>query len=262
MHGYVYNSKGEAKLVPFVYALMSSRRQCDYEAVFRALLEELQDRHLVLAAEGILADYELSVWNAVAAVFGVPVHGCAFHWATAVQRNCQKHGLEAAARTNKELASDMQQLKQMQFLGHNHITGYFNAMTAKHSNLDPTHPMASVLRYFGRQWIHGKFPPSTWSQFKVTIRSNNGVEGWHKSFNVLVGKTPHLYSFIASIASDAQSHCDDIAAQDFHRPCRPKQARREKSLQDLQKRYEEETLGISEYLLKCAAIYRPKKFAA
>ena len=47
-----------------------------------------------------------------------------------------------------------------------------------------------------------------------------------------------------------------------NRPCRPKQARREKSLQDLQKRYEEETLGISEYLLKCAAIYRPKKFAA
>ena len=256
------NSKGEAKLILFVYALMSSRRQCDYEAVFRELQQALGRRDLVLAAEGVLADYELAVWNAVAAVFNIPVHGCAFHWAMAVQRKCQQYGLEAAARQDKNLEADMQQLKQMQFLGHNHITGYFNAMTAKHSNLDPRQPMACLLRYFDRQWIHGKFPPSTWSQFKVTIRSNNGVEGWHKSFNVLVGKTPHLYSFIASIASDAQSHCDDIAAQDFHRPCRPKQARREKSLQDLQKRYEEETLGISEYLLKCAAIYRPKKFAA
>ena len=111
---------------------------------------------------------------------------------------CQKYGPEAAARYDKNLEEDMQQLKQMQFLGHNHITVYFKAMTAKHFNLDPRHPMACVLRYFDRQWIHGKFPPSTWSQFKVTIRSNNGVEGWHKNS-----------------------------------PCRPKQARREKSLQDL-----------------------------
>ena len=256
----MYSKEGEAKLVPFVYALMASRRQCDYEEVFRAVLQALEGLGLALAAEQFLADFELAVWNAVGSIFNVPVHGCAFHWAMAVQRACAKHGLELAAKNNKELESDMQQLKQLQFLAHNHIPGFFHAMAEKHSNLEARHPMAKVLRYFDRQWIHGNFALKFWSQFEVTIRTNNGVEGWHKSFNEVVGRRPHLYKFIACIAADAESHCDDLAAQDFQRPCRPKQARREKSLQDLQTRYKAQAMIPSAYLLACARIYRPKKF--
>ena len=51
-------------------------------------------------SEGVLAYFELAMWNALVMMLCVPVHACAFHWAKAAQRNFQKHGLEAAARND------------------------------------------------------------------------------------------------------------------------------------------------------------------
>ena len=107
------------------------------------MLRALEQRGLTLAAEGFLADFELAVWNAVDAVFGVPVHGCAFHWAQAIQKNYQKHGLDAAVKGNKEMWADTQALKHIQFLYSIHILDFFNRMKARHSNLDPSHPLAT-----------------------------------------------------------------------------------------------------------------------
>ena len=125
MHGYEHYSTGEAKLIPLVYALMSSRRQCDYQAVFRTVKEAIEARGWVLAMEEVLADFELTVWHAAEEVFGVRIHACAFHWAAAVQKNAQKYGLGAAVHGNMEQWEDIQRLKQIQFLSYRHIEQAF-----------------------------------------------------------------------------------------------------------------------------------------
>ena len=154
----------------------------------------------------------------------------------------------------------MLQLTQFQFLPPDHIVRAFNLLKATYAHLDVMHPVSSMLSYFERQWVFGSFPAESWSQFGCTIRTNNGVEGFHKTFNDVIGRKPHLYRFIVAIASDAQRSSDDIAANDFRRDCRPQQARRDQRIQDLQRVYTEKQMRVDEYLMKCARIYRPKKF--
>ena len=51
MHGYVHLEDGSSKLVPFIYVLLTRRRQSSYEVVFRAISTALADRGLTLQAE-------------------------------------------------------------------------------------------------------------------------------------------------------------------------------------------------------------------
>ena len=66
------------------------------------------------------------------------------------------------------------------------------------------------------QWLES-VPPSSWSQYGARITTNNDVEGWHRSFNVLVGSRPSLYSFVEAISAEARKNHDIIGAEDFLR---------------------------------------------
>ena len=224
-------SKSILNVHPLVYILMSNRMQITYEAVFEGLKKALEERGLNLAVEAFLMDYEPAAWNAVKVKFGIQPHGCAFHWAQAVQKNTQKSGVELAAENVQVLFDHVQQLKQFQLLSATHIRDAFSRFKAMYANHPADHVMNNLLVYFEQTWILSSVhPPETWSQYGVTIRTNNGIEGWHMTMNKIFGRRPHLYTFIRGVASNVQSYRDDIAANDFHRPCRPKQAKRDERL--------------------------------
>lgn len=42
----------------------------------------------------------------------------------------------------------------------------------------------TVVDYISRTWIYGSvWPPSTWSVFNKSVRTNNDIEGWHNRLN-------------------------------------------------------------------------------
>ena len=55
------------------------------------------------------------------------------------------------------------------------------------------------LRYVESQWVSSTtFPPKSWSQYGLEIRTNNDVEGWHRGFNSGQPR-PAFYTFMTKV---------------------------------------------------------------
>lgn len=47
-----------------------------------------------------------------------------------------------------------------------------------------TAQLQCIIDYISRTWIHSStWPPSSWSVFNQSIRTNNDIEGWHNRLN-------------------------------------------------------------------------------
>ena len=47
-----------------------------------------------------------------------------------------------------------------------------------------TPQLQTVVEYISRTWIHSSiWPPSSWSIFNQSVRTNNDIEGWHNRLN-------------------------------------------------------------------------------
>ena len=101
-------------------------------------------------------------------------------------------------------------------------------------------------------------PPTSWSQFGATIRTNNGVESSHRRINKIIGTRPHLYVFISSIESDVKRNLEEVLSEAFSRDIRPDQVKRDLEIQRVQDLYKAKALSMKEYLDKIGNIYKPK----
>lgn len=51
-------------------------------------------------------------------------------------------------------------------------------------NQATTPPLQLLINYISDTWIHGSnWPPSSWTVYMQSVRTNNDVEGWHHSLN-------------------------------------------------------------------------------
>ena len=99
-----------------------------------------------------------------------------------------------------------------------HIQLVFEKLHESSRRYDQSHPIHRFMEYMERQWVEsGVFPKSAWSQYGVRVRTNNDLEGWHRSFNVYMGSRPHLYTFVCRVAAEADKTKDMIVAKDFMR---------------------------------------------
>jgi len=58
------------------------------------------------------------------------------------------------------------------------------AMYARIQTMGTTQKLQQLVQYVGRNWITGStWPPSSWSVFMKSIRTNNDIEGWHLGLN-------------------------------------------------------------------------------
>ncbi|KAK3109010.1 hypothetical protein FSP39_021126 [Pinctada imbricata] len=91
VHAFI-RSGSEIKQVPLAFALLSRRRTKDYIAVYKAIVRLLPHAPQVKV---IVMDLEAAMWAAARRVMPTcTLRGCAFHWAQAVWRKCQKLGLQ------------------------------------------------------------------------------------------------------------------------------------------------------------------------
>ncbi|KAK4308837.1 hypothetical protein Pmani_019484 [Petrolisthes manimaculis] len=66
------------------------------------------------------------------------------------------------------------------FLPEGEITLMFERLASQAT----TTQVRTVIEYISRTWINGSvWPPSTWSIFNKSVRTNNDIEGWHNRLN-------------------------------------------------------------------------------
>lgn len=78
---YVIRVKKDNTYITCVYALMVQRRQFDYEVLFTAIRDRINELNLVLNVRHILTDFETAPRRAITDVLGnhVEFHGCFYH---------------------------------------------------------------------------------------------------------------------------------------------------------------------------------------
>ena len=87
--------------------------------------------------------------------------------------------------TGANVHDSVRQLLSLPYLPDTHIARAFRYLW-RH-NEDPA--VDQLCQYIQQTWIASEqWPPSAWSVFRSTIRTNNDVEGWHRALNNRAGR--------------------------------------------------------------------------
>lgn len=74
----------------------------------------------------------------------------------------------------------LKRLMALPFLPHPHIEPIYSRLLEEAS----TDALRDLVQYIGHTWIHSTmWPPSSWSVYMETVRTNNDCEGWHRRLN-------------------------------------------------------------------------------
>ena len=178
---------------------MSSRRKRDYKAVLRSVLNLLPSAPSV---EEFVTDFESATWKAVASVLPeTKLQGCAFHWGQAVWRKTQEIGLKRAYVNDDSTHKYVKKLLSLPLLPAEHIPPVFTALQLK-ANTDK---LTELTDYIQKTWITSTtWPPSNWSVFGQSVRTNNDVEGWHQQLNAETRLSTGLYHLSSILNTEAR----------------------------------------------------------
>ncbi|XP_071806979.1 uncharacterized protein [Asterias amurensis] len=162
------------KQVPLVFVLMSGKKKRDYIAVLQAVQDLLPGD---ICLEEVLVHFEHALWKAMEAVFpNVVIKGCCLHWKQAVWRKIQETGLQPAYMEKADVYRLLSNLMGLPFLPAEFIHPMFQSLRRKAG----TPMLQRVFDYVAATWITGPvWPPTTWSCYGQSIRTNNDCEGWH-----------------------------------------------------------------------------------
>jgi len=70
------------------------------------------------------------------------------------------------------------------------------------STVQLTASLQQLVDYDQRQWIDGRFPPTNWSVYMKTVRTNNDTEGHHRKLNDDKHKMP-FYLLVQKLRDEA-----------------------------------------------------------
>ena len=257
IHVFLRNGKC-IKQVPLVFALMSRKSKRDYVAVLTVIKENLPHDFKV---QGAMIDFEVAVWTAIREVFPtIHIFGCSFHWGQAVWRKIQDLGLAIHYRKNRMVRKFLRQLLCLPFLPAEHIPKMFRDFVEL---LQPNHPEAlhDLCEYIDGNWISSMiWPPSCWSVFQHSIRTNNDVEGYHHALNQKAGQNVNMYELMEILYKE----CKLVSLQHQLIGEEKLQRYQKKKFQQFQAKifmlwdqYEKKELTAKCLLEKVAAIYHP-----
>ena len=219
----------------------------------KSLLTECRVKEVVL-------DFEKATWNAIKEVFpDVGIHGCAFHWAQAVYRRVQHLGLANAYSKQPAVQSFIRKLMSLPYLPAAQINNAFTKLLP-HIPATGNELLLELTEYLNKNWISSSSrPPTTWSSFRRSIRTNNDVEAWHHSLNTrLLHNHPNMYILISTLHKEAATiplQRKLIAEKKLYRQQKKSTTIRQKTLQELWTKYDARDLTTYDFLdiysMKC-----------
>jgi hypothetical protein len=254
IHAFVRH-ENSTKQVPLVTCMMSRRSKQDYIAIFREILDFLPSPPQV---QRVVLDYEEATWRAIRTVMpNINAQGCAFHFTQAVYRHVQQLGLQQAYQTDDGTFKYIRKLMALCFMPANHIPSLFGQLQGEAS----TDSLKSLVEYMRKTWITSTvWPPSAWSVYGLSIRTNNDVEGWHNRLNKR-GR-PHMpfYMLITLLHDEARLVHLQVQLVSESKLKR----HQEKKYRDLQKKifnywgeYVSGTRSALQLLRACSRLYGP-----
>jgi hypothetical protein len=190
-------SEDNLKQVPMITCLMSRRRKEDYIAVLKEFSLLVGESRL----ERIVMDFEEAVWRAAKKVFpDVELKGCAFHFTQAVWRKIQESGLQQAYTMDEGTHKLLRRVMALCMLPAQHI----QAVGVDLLEGATTENLSHFSRYFKKTWLESSvWPPTAWSVYGLSIRTNNDLEGWHYRLNKKGKPQMNLYMLIQLLHSEA-----------------------------------------------------------
>lgn len=185
---------------PMVFALMPDRKQPTYERLF----SELSTIEPTIDPQSVMVDFEMASINAFESSYpDSVVHGCNFHFNQCLLRKIKQFGYwKDYNDVQLEFQKLIKMLAALAFVPEHKVMDGFELISAK---FDAKYE--DFLTSFEKEWIGtkdrrkqvkpGRYPIKLWNVFGADIRTNNSVEGWHRSFNeLMVRNNPSIWRFL------------------------------------------------------------------
>ncbi|CAF1547505.1 unnamed protein product [Rotaria sordida] len=192
------------RIVPLVYALMSSKSEELYQRLFQELNELADENELELKPDFMLTDFEKGSINAVKLEYSsAQSKGCHFHLGQSVYRQIQAAGLTTKYGTDQNFSLLIRHIPALAFLSPLEIPDAFDELKViLPSDAEP------IIQWFENNYVYGRvkrilrngrvqrhnplYSPEMWSVFDnmefAFPRTQNKVEAWHRRWETLLAR--------------------------------------------------------------------------
>ena len=208
VHGQCYG-----RIFPCVYALLPNKPEATYTRFFRELFNRINNQN----PTDVLVDFERGAINAIQAINNqVDVKGCFYHLSSNIWKHIQNLGLQQRYNDDQEFAVNLRMLCALAFLPPAHVIQGFDDL-ADHIRQNYNQDVDELLDYFEDTYIgryrrnaprrQPMFAIQIWNMFHRTDnelpRTNNSVEGWHRSFQAHVSSChPVFWKFLSVLKNE------------------------------------------------------------
>ena len=146
----------------------------------------------------------------------------------------------------------------MRHLPENLILNAFECIRGTARPFPEDHQVHKYVKYRQDTWIQSTVhPPSTWCQYRLLLRTNNDLEGWHRSYNQRVKLHPAFYLFVERTYAELVLTRGLIQTGDFQRRTAASTAATDAVLQNIWEQLEgQETCNIYDVLDNIARVFK------
>ncbi|XP_078518886.1 uncharacterized protein LOC144784070 [Lissotriton helveticus] len=210
---YTIHAKINNSVIPLVYSLLPDKTSATYTE-FLAVIKSITKQ----SPRKIIMDFELSMINVITKMYtDTQIQGCFFHFSQAFWRKLQKTPLVTEYSTDSKLQVELKKLTALCFVPPESVDEYYTAITESDYYLTNEDKLAPILNYMEDTWIghlgrsgrrrKPRFHVEWWNCYSSCLqgeaKTNNAIEGWHNSFNHLIGKPhPNFYSFLETLKKE------------------------------------------------------------
>ncbi|KAK3719185.1 hypothetical protein QZH41_020418 [Actinostola sp. cb2023] len=243
-----------SKQVPLVYIIMSGRKKRHYVQVLQEVVNVLPEAPEV---KKVVMDFEKALWKAFPLVFpNVSLMGCAFHWSQSVWRKIQDLGLVCAFNEDQGTHKFLKKLLALPYIPDDKIYEVFMRLQGNAT----TNALRQLMDYINKTWVETTtWPPSTWSVYGMSVRTNNDVEGWHNRLNRrAMGKAQlPLYMLIKLLHEESlltKIYVRLVSEKKLKRIQRSKYSSLQRHIFDLWESYADRERNATQLLRACAHV--------
>ncbi|XP_078539542.1 uncharacterized protein LOC144824292 [Lissotriton helveticus] len=210
---YTIHAKINNSVIPLVYSLLPDKTSATYTEFLSVIKSKTHQ-----SPRKIIIDFELSMINVISKMYtDTQIQGCFFHFSQAFWRKVQKTPLVTEYSSNSKLQVKIKKLTALCFVPPESVDEYYTAIIESEYYLRNEEILAPILNYMEDTWIghlsrsgrrrKPRFHVEWWNCYSSCLqgeaKTNNAIEGWHNSFNHVIGKHhPNFYSFLETLKKE------------------------------------------------------------